>query len=265
MARVYGDEPVVLDRVLGPAERGFSASSARAPTPSRTGAATRARCSLFSAASLVVLLLILSTQSIHPWNPLGLGAVPWDLSFNTAASFVTNTNWQFYGGETTMTNFTQMAGLAVQNFVSAAVGIAVLIAVVRGFAAARRLGHRQLLVRPHAHDPLRPAADLRDRRPVPRLAGRRPDALGRRDVQDARRRIADPRPRPGRLAGVHQGARDERRRLLQRQRRDAVREPARRSRTSSLCSRSSSSRRGSRPRSAAWSAAAARAGRSTSR
>jgi K+-transporting ATPase ATPase A chain len=80
---------------------------------------------------------------VHPWNPGGLTSPPWDLSFNTASSFVTNTNWQFYAGETTMTNFTQMAGLAVQNFLSAAVGIAVCVAVIRGFGrrTTSRLGN----------------------------------------------------------------------------------------------------------------------------
>ena len=90
---------------------------------------------VFSAMSFAALYLIVRTQSLHPWNPTGLGPPTWDLSFNTAASFVTNTNWQFYAGETTMSYFSQMAGLAVQNFASAAVGIAVAIAVIRGFAA----------------------------------------------------------------------------------------------------------------------------------
>ncbi len=90
---------------------------------------------VFSALCFVVLYAILRTQTIHPFNPQEMSSGTWDVSFNTAASFVTNTNWQFYGGETTMTYFSQMAGLAVQNFVSAGVGIAVLIAVIRGFAA----------------------------------------------------------------------------------------------------------------------------------
>ncbi len=79
--------------------------------------------------------MILRTQSIHPFNPEGFNSAPWDVTFNTTSSFITNTNWQFYGGETTMTYFSQMAGLAVQNFVSAAVGMAVLAAVIRGFAS----------------------------------------------------------------------------------------------------------------------------------
>ena len=134
MARVYGGEPIVLDRVLGPFERGFyRLLGTRAEAEQDWRGYARAVL-FFSAASLAALYLILRTQSIHPLNPLNLSSGPWDLSFNTAASFVTNTNWQYYGGETTMTNFTQMAGLAVQNFASAGVGIAVLIAVVRGFA-----------------------------------------------------------------------------------------------------------------------------------
>ncbi|MFA9271223.1 MAG: potassium-transporting ATPase subunit KdpA [Baekduiaceae bacterium] len=98
---------------------------------------------IFSALFLGALYLILRTQGIHPFNPEDLTSPTWDLSFNTAVSFVTNTNWQFYAGETTMTYFSQMAGLAVQNFVSAAVGIAVAAAVIRGFARreARVLGN----------------------------------------------------------------------------------------------------------------------------
>ena len=69
-----------------------------------------------------LLFLILRTQTLHPFNPEDFHSGTWDLSFNTASSFVTNTNWQYYGGETTMSYFSQMAGLAVQNFVSAAVG-----------------------------------------------------------------------------------------------------------------------------------------------
>ena len=72
-----------------------------------------------------MLYLILRTQTLHPFNPEGFHSGTWDVTFNTVSSFVTNTNWQFYGGETTMSYFSQMAGLAVQNFVSAAVGIVV--------------------------------------------------------------------------------------------------------------------------------------------
>jgi potassium-transporting ATPase potassium-binding subunit len=96
-----------------------------------------------SAVFFGLLYLILRTQGIHPWNPKGLDSAPYDVAFNTTASFVTNTNWQYYAGETTMSNFSQMAGLAVQNFVSAAVGISVAIAFIRGLASrsGRSLGN----------------------------------------------------------------------------------------------------------------------------
>ena len=81
------------------------------------------------------LYLILRTQTLHPFNPQAFHSGTWDVSFNTASSFVTNTNWQYYGGETTMTYFSQMAGLTVQNFVSAAVGICVAVALIRGIAS----------------------------------------------------------------------------------------------------------------------------------
>ena len=90
---------------------------------------------VLSALFLIALYVILRTQGIHPFNPEGFDAAPWDVTFNTTSSFISNTNWQYYGGETTLSYFSQMTGLAVQNFVSAAVGIAVAVAVIRGFAA----------------------------------------------------------------------------------------------------------------------------------
>jgi K+-transporting ATPase ATPase A chain len=90
---------------------------------------------VFSLLFWVALYLILRTQGIQPFNPQGYHSAPWNVNFNTTSSFITNTNWQYYGGETTMTYFSQMAGLAVQNFVSAAVGIAVVVALIRGIVA----------------------------------------------------------------------------------------------------------------------------------
>src|SRR6266850_251778 len=89
---------------------------------------------LFSGVSMLVLYLIERTQHVLPWNPQKFAAVTPDLAFNTAASFTTNTNWQNYGGEATMSYLTQMAGLAYHNFASAAVGIALAIAFIRGIA-----------------------------------------------------------------------------------------------------------------------------------
>jgi K+-transporting ATPase ATPase A chain len=88
---------------------------------------------LFNAAGLLALYALQRWQAALPWNPMALPAVSPDSSFNTAVSFATNTNWQGYGGETTMSYLTQMAGLTVQNFVSAATGMAVLVALIRGF------------------------------------------------------------------------------------------------------------------------------------
>ena len=88
---------------------------------------------LFNIAGLILLYLIQRLQGILPLNPQGLAAVPPDLAFNSAISFATNTDWQSYGGETTMSYFTQMLGLTVQNFLSAATGMAILIALVRSF------------------------------------------------------------------------------------------------------------------------------------
>lgn len=88
---------------------------------------------VFSGIGLVFLFLLQLLQGVLPGNPQKLPGIPWDLSFNTAASFVTNTNWQAYTGESTLSYLTQALGLTVQNFVSAATGIAVLFALIRGF------------------------------------------------------------------------------------------------------------------------------------
>src|SRR4051794_10117275 len=95
---------------------------------------------VFSAVCWLALYLVLRTQGLHPFNPQGLHAGAWDLTFNTTSSFVTNTNWQYYAGETTLSYFSQMAGLAVQNFLSAAVGLVVAVALIRGIAG-RALGN----------------------------------------------------------------------------------------------------------------------------
>ena len=103
----------------------------------------------FSGISVLGLFILQRVQGVLFLNPTDVAGVPPALAFNTAASFVTNTNWQNYGGESTMAHLTQMSGLAVQNFVSAAVGIAVAVALVRGLTR-RPLRHdRQLLGRPH--------------------------------------------------------------------------------------------------------------------
>jgi K+-transporting ATPase ATPase A chain len=139
MARVYGNETVALARVLGPLERLLYRATRTDPGREQDWRAYARSAVVFSLVSWLGLYLILRTQGIHPWNPEGFGSGTWDVSFNTTTSFITNTNWQFYAGETTLSYFSQMAGLAVQNFVSAAVGMAVVAAVIRGFA--RRSGN----------------------------------------------------------------------------------------------------------------------------
>ena len=94
----------------------------------------------FSGIGLVFLFLLQLLQGVLPGNPQGLPGVKWDLSFNTAVSFVTNTNWQAYSGESTLSYLTQALGLTVQNFVSAATGIAVLFALIRGFIKVKAEG-----------------------------------------------------------------------------------------------------------------------------
>jgi K+-transporting ATPase ATPase A chain len=135
MAKVFGDQRLFLSPVVGPIERlAYRALRVR-PDEGQDWKGYARSLIVFSLLFWVALYAILRTQGIHPFNPEGFGSGPWDLSFNTASSFLTNTNWQYYGGETTLSYFSQMAGLAVQNFVSAAVGIAVLAALMRGIAA----------------------------------------------------------------------------------------------------------------------------------
>jgi potassium-transporting ATPase potassium-binding subunit len=137
MARVFRGERTFIDPVAAPMER-FTYRLLRIDPERGQDWKVYARSVIgFSLAGWLVLFLILRTQTLHPFNPENFHSGTWDLSFNTASSFVTNTNWQFYGGETTLSYFSQMAGLTVQNFVSAATGIAVAIALIRGITARR--------------------------------------------------------------------------------------------------------------------------------
>jgi K+-transporting ATPase ATPase A chain len=139
MARVYRFEPVWPDRVLGPVERATYRVLRVDRERGQDWKAYARSLLVFSALFWGLLYLILRTQGIQPLNPQGLHSGTYDVSFNTASSFITNTNWQYYGGETTMSYFSQMAGLAVQNFVSAGVGMAVAVAFIRAIAS--RSGH----------------------------------------------------------------------------------------------------------------------------
>ncbi|MCD2178018.1 potassium-transporting ATPase subunit KdpA [Rhizobium sp. C1] len=133
MAKVFSGEKTVLAPVLGPLETAIYKLSGINRDKEQGWLAYTLAMLAFSVAGFVVLYAIMRLQAYLPVNPQGFGAVPSDLAFNTSASFVTNTNWQNYSGEAVMSNFTQMAGLAVQNFLSAATGMALAIAVTRAF------------------------------------------------------------------------------------------------------------------------------------
>jgi potassium-transporting ATPase potassium-binding subunit len=134
MARVYENRPCGLDGALGWLERLIYKVSGIRPKEEMGWKTYTATMLIFNLAGLLAVYLLQRAQGALPLNPQGLGAVSPDSSFNTAVSFATNTNWQGYGGETTMSYLTQMLALTVQNFVSAATGMAILVALIRGFA-----------------------------------------------------------------------------------------------------------------------------------
>ncbi|AWB08330.1 potassium-transporting ATPase subunit KdpA (plasmid) [Azospirillum humicireducens] len=136
MTRVFTGERTLLSPILGPVERGLYRLAGIDGRTEQHWVSYAVSMLLFSAASMLLLYALQRLQAVLPLNPLGMAAVPADLAFNTAASFTTNTNWQNYGGETTMGHLVQMAGLTFHNYVSAAAGIALAVALVRGFARA---------------------------------------------------------------------------------------------------------------------------------
>ncbi len=206
-------------------------SAASTRSTSRAGRAYLFALLFVTVISLLFTYLILRIQDKLPlqsvFNPEGLPGVPSALAFNTAVSFTTNTNWQNYAGEQTMTYLSQMLGLTFHQFLSAATGIAVAIALIRGVARRTAKTHRQLLRR---HRPLHPV------HPDPHLGGRRRHPDGQRLDPESQwlhggdhpgGRDPDHRPGPGGGHGGDQGPGHQRRRLLQRQRRPSLREPDR--------------------------------------
>src|SRR3984885_1482658 len=134
MARVYQGDRVALTSILGPVERAAYRVFLVDDSAEQGWKAYARSLLLFSAASWLVLYLVLRTQLIQPFDPQGFThSGPWDLSFNTASSFVSNTSWQYYAGETTLSDLAQMAGITVASFTSCATGMAVAAAVIRGF------------------------------------------------------------------------------------------------------------------------------------
>ncbi|HUH84212.1 MAG TPA: potassium-transporting ATPase subunit KdpA [Stellaceae bacterium] len=134
MARVFEGEPTFLTPVLRPVERAIYWCCGVDEKAEQHWFTYAVAMLLFSVVGFVTLYALQRLQGVLPFNPQGMGPVEESSAFNTAVSFVTNTNWQGYGGETTMSYLTQMAGLTMHNFVSAATGIALVIALIRGFA-----------------------------------------------------------------------------------------------------------------------------------
>ncbi len=138
LAAVYTGRHTFMDRVLGVPERFLYRVMRVDPNAGQDWKAYAKSLIIFSLAGWLVLYLILRSQGLWSFtglNPQGFHSAPWNVTFNTASSFVTNTNWQYYGGETTLSYFSQMAGLTVQNFLSAGVGIVVAVALIRGIIA----------------------------------------------------------------------------------------------------------------------------------
>jgi K+-transporting ATPase ATPase A chain len=137
MARVFAGERTALSPVLGRLEADLYRVSGIAPNKEQGWFAYTVSMLVFSVAGFAVLYAMLRLQAFLPLNPQGFAGMAPDLAFNTAVSFVTNTNWQNYGGETTLSHFSQMAGLTVQNFLSAATGMALAVALTRAFARSK--------------------------------------------------------------------------------------------------------------------------------
>ena len=140
IAKVYGSEPdgrAPGDRFFGPIERGAYRLLRVDPEAEQRWSAYALSLVAFSLVSVVLLYGIMRLQAHLPFNPTNQKAVSPHLSFDTSVSFVTNTNWQSYGGENTMSHLTSIGGLMVQHFASAAVGLAVVVALIRGIARSR--------------------------------------------------------------------------------------------------------------------------------
>ena len=138
--RVMEGEKTFLSRILTPCEKGVYKLMRIKSDEQMTWKKYLVSVLIFSGIGFLFVFLLQLLQGFLPGNPQGLSGVSWDLSFNTAISFITNTNWQAYTGESTLSYLTQALGLTVQNFVSAATGIAVLYALIRGFTKVKDTG-----------------------------------------------------------------------------------------------------------------------------
>ena len=227
MTRVFNGERTLLSPVLRPVEAVLYRIGGVDEKREQHWLTYTVAMLLFHVGGFLVLYALMRLQAALPFNPAEQSAVAPDLSFNTAVSFITNTNWQNYGGESTMSYLVQMLGLTHQNFLSAATGIVLAVALIRGFAraSAKTVGNFWVDITRCTLYVLLPIC--MSLRAVPGLAGHAADARRLCRRHHAGRRQADHRGRPGRLAGRDQDARHQWRRLLQRQCRASVREPDR--------------------------------------
>jgi K+-transporting ATPase ATPase A chain len=170
MARVFTGQRVFLSPVVRPVERGFYWLIGVKEDREQSWVRYLIAMLGVQVVSLLFTYAILRLQEKLPLNPMSFGSVAPDLALNTAISFTTNTNWQNYAGEQTMSYLSQMLALTIHNFMSAATGIALAVGLVRA------LSSRQLLRRHDTRDPLCAASDLDRRSPGPGLPGRGPDA-----------------------------------------------------------------------------------------
>src|SRR5215471_842805 len=136
MTRVFNGERTFMSPLLRPVEAGLYAIAGVDEKREQHWLTYTIAMLLFHVGGFVILYAVLRLQGMLSFNPAGQSAVPEDLSFNTAISFLTNTNWQNYGGESTLSYLSQMLGLTHQNFLSAATGIVLAVALIRGFARA---------------------------------------------------------------------------------------------------------------------------------
>ena len=227
MTRVFNGERTLLSPILRPVEIAIYKISGVDERQEQHAVTYTVGMLLFHVGGFLILYVLMRVQEWLPFNPAEQTAVAPDLSFNTAVSFITNTNWQNYGGESTMSYLVQMLGLTHQNYLSAATGIVLAIALIRGFArhSVRTVGNFWVDVTRCTLYILIPIcvpyALFLVWQGIPQTLG----PLCRRD--HAGRRQADHRARAGRLTDRDQDARHQWRRLLQRQRRASVREPDR--------------------------------------
>ena len=240
MTRVFNGESTFLSPVLRPVERGLYWIGGVDERREQHWLTYTVAMLLFHVGGFLIIYGLMRLQALLPFNPAEQSAVAEDLSFNTAISFITNTNWQNYGGESTLSYLVQMLGLTHQNFLSAATGIALAVALIRGFSRSsmRTIGNFWVDVTRCTLYVLLPICIVATLflvwQGMPQTLG----AVCR--GHDAGRRQADHRGRPGRVSGCDQDAWHQWRRLLQCQRRAPVRESRPRCRISFRCSRSSS-------------------------